>query len=309
MPGSPRYAVIVSRFPKFTETFILQELRGLEERGLEFELYAITHETPEQLQPEAADLDARANYVRLGSREVVAAQYHWLRHAPGRYLKAWLRALSLSRGSTETLVRAPVTMMLAAAMARRMQRQHIDRVHAHWATYPTLAAVVVKQLTDIPYSFTGHAHDIFVGYSGLGPKVAGADLVITCTDHGRRILVDSMGAEGARDAAKVALVHHGVRLDRFALQPLRERGSGRSIHLVCVGSLEEHTGHRYLLDACRLLVDDGVDVTLELLGDGALREQLDAQIRDLRLKDRVVVRGRQPIDVVREALGRADAMA
>jgi hypothetical protein len=34
----PRYAVIVSRFPKFTETFILQELRGMEARGLDFEL-------------------------------------------------------------------------------------------------------------------------------------------------------------------------------------------------------------------------------------------------------------------------------
>jgi glycosyltransferase involved in cell wall biosynthesis len=309
MSGLPRYAVIVSRFPKFTETFILQELRGLEARGLDFELYAITHETPEQLQPDAAALDARANYIERSSREVVVAQLHWLRRSPGKYLRAWFRALSLSRGSLETLVRAPVTMVLAAAMARRMQRQGVDRVHAHWATYPTLAAVVVKELTGIPYSFTGHAHDIFVGYSGLGPKVAGADLVLTCTDHGRKILVDSVDANTPGVADKVALVHHGVQLERFGLQPLRDRGSSRSLHIVCVASLDEYKGHRHLLDACRLLVDDGVDATIELIGDGPLREDLEAQTRKLRLADRVVVRGRQPIEVVREALERADVMA
>ena len=69
-----------------------------------------------------------------------------------------------------------------------MQGQGVQRVHAHWATYPTLAALVVKQLAGIPYSFTGHAHDIFVGYGGLGRKVDEADLVITCTAHGRDIL-------------------------------------------------------------------------------------------------------------------------
>jgi glycosyltransferase involved in cell wall biosynthesis len=197
-------------------------------------------------------------------------------------------------------------MALAAAMARRMQAQGVQRVHAHWATYPTLAALVIKQLAGIPYSFTGHAHDIFVGYSGLGPKVASADLVITCTAHGRDIL---RRAGGGRVDDRIALVHHGVQLDRFTRQPLHERASGRQLHVLCVGSLDEYKGHRFLLEACRLLVDDGIDVTLELIGDGPLRSDLEAQARQLRLADRVVVRGRQPSDVVREALRRSDVMA
>ena len=76
-----------------------------------------------------------------------------------------------------------------------------------------------------------------------------------------------------------------------------------------MASLDEYKGHRFLLDACRLLVDDGIDVSLELIGDGSLRAELEAQIRRLGLGDRVAVRGREPIEGVWEALRRADAMA
>jgi len=306
---SPRYGVIVSRFPKFTETFILQELRALEARGLDFELYAITHESSEQLQPDAVELDARANYLSLLSLEVATAQLHWLATAPLRYLKAWVGAIGMGRRSAETLVRTPAAVLLAATMARRMQQQGVERVHAHWATYPTLAAWVIKELTGIPYSFTAHAHDIFVEFGGLRPKIDGADLALTCTDHGRGIIVDR---GGPASSGKVVLVHHGVQLDRFDRQPLRATlgaEGDRSLRVLCVGSLEEYKGHRHLVDACRLLVDDGIDVHLELLGEGPLRADLEAQIARLGLGERVAVRGRQPSAVVRESLRNCDVFA
>jgi len=260
----PRYAVIVSRFPKFTETFILQELRGMEERGLPLELFAITHETPEQLQPDAADLDRRANYIELRSAAVAKANLSWLARAPITYLRAWAEALWLSRKSTETLVRAPAVVLLAAAMAKRMQELGVQRVHAHWATYPALAALVIKRLTDLPYSFTAHAHDIFVDFGGLATKVREADLVLTCTDHGRGILTR---AGGPTSEDKVVLVHHGVDLGRFELQPPATR-EHRELRVLCVAALQEYKGHRHLFEACRRLVDEGIDPAGAVVGAG-----------------------------------------
>lgn len=302
--GPPRYAVIVSRFPKFTETFILQELRGMEERGLPIELYAITHETPEQLQPAAADLDRRANYIELRSAALWKANLAWLTRRPGRYLRAWVEALWLSRRSTETLVRAPAVVLLAAAMASSMQSKGVERVHAHWATYPALAALVVKRLTGLPYSFTAHAHDIFVDFGGLGTKVHEADLVLTCTDHGRKILVE---AGGPGSETKVHLVHHGVNLAGFQQEPLVEPETRTHLHLLCVAALQEYKGHRYLLEACRTVANDDLDITLELIGDGELRGELEALARSLGMHDRIVFRGRQPSAEVRDALARCDA--
>ncbi len=303
MSSPPRYAVIVSRFPKLTETFILQELVGLEARGLDIDLYAIIHESPEQMQPAAEELDRRANYFSAVSLETVAAVLFWAVTKPVTFARVWMRAIKMNRAHRETLLRTPAALVIAMAMARRMQADGVDRVHAHWATYPTLAAWTIKQLTGIPYSFTGHAHDLFGHPGGLDRKVRDADLVLTCTDSGRLRVVQLAGASAG---GKVVTVHHGVDLERFAQQPLAGRG-GRQLHLLCVAAFMEYKGHRYLLDACRILVDEGVDVSLELIGDGPLRAELEAYVKELRLADRVVFRGRQSSDAVLEATRRTDA--
>lgn len=277
----------------------------MEERGLPLELFAITHETPEQLQPDAADLDRRANYIELRSAAVAKANLSWLARAPITYLRAWAEALWLSRKSTETLVRAPAVVLLAAAMAKRMQELGVQRVHAHWATYPALAALVIKRLTDLPYSFTAHAHDIFVDFGGLATKVREADLVLTCTDHGRGILTR---AGGPTSEDKVVLVHHGVDLGRFELQPPATR-EHRELRVLCVAALQEYKGHRHLFEACRRLVDEGIDVTLELIGDGELRGELEALAGALGMSDRILFRGRRPSADVHAALARCDAFA
>jgi colanic acid/amylovoran biosynthesis glycosyltransferase len=133
--------------------------------------------------------------------------------------------------------------------------------------------------------------------------VAAADLVLTCTSFGRDIIIER---SHPRAADKVVVVHHGVDLTRLAFEPMAERGASRQLHLLCVGTFQEYKGHRYLFEACRLLVDNGIDVSLELVGDGDLRAELEALVAELKLADRVVFRGRQSSEVVREAIRRCD---
>lgn len=301
--SGPKYAFIVSRFPKLTETFVLRELQGLAARGLDFELFSLIHETSAELQPEAAELDSRAQYLSMRSAEPLAALWFWLRRDPRRVASAARLAARASRQSRAAIVRLPVVFLAALAMARRMESLGVERVHAHWATYPTLAALIIKQLTGIPYSFTGHAQDIFVERGGLGIKVAEADLVITCTDHGRGVI--RRQSESA-DADKVVLLHHGTNLDSFAVLPLRSPRSG-PLRLVCVASLDEKKGHRYLLDACRVLGERNVAVELKLVGDGPLRGALEQQIIELGIGDRVELLGRQNSSEVRAWLEWSDA--
>jgi glycosyltransferase involved in cell wall biosynthesis len=300
MADAPRYAFITSRFPQLTETFILRELRGLEERGLDFELYAITHQGDEHMQPDAVELDRRANYFNWRSGEAVAAQWHWLRRDPARWARALWHAIRASAGTKDALVRVPVVWMLAGAMARRMQQQGVQRVHAHWITYPTLAAMIIRELAGIPFSITAHAGDIYGG-TGMAPRVAAADLVLTCTADGRREL---LAQAGDRFADEIRIIYHGSDLSRFMFEPLPARGA--ALRMLCVASLLDYKGQRYLIDACRILRDRGVAFELVLIGDGTLRDELEAQTARLGLGGEVRFMGRQPHPVVRAELSACD---
>lgn len=203
-------------------------------------------------------------------------------------------------------MRAPLLVALAAAMARRMTAQGVVRVHAHWATYPTMTAVCIQEIAGIPYSFTGHAHDIFADRAGLGTKVDRADLVMTCTDHGRSILVETAG-DRARAETTVHLVHHGVRLGTFTPQPLRLREPGDPFRILCVAALQEYKGHRFLLEASALLTSRGVTNTVTMIGDGELRGELEELASSLGVDARFL--GRQASDVVRQEVTAADCFA
>ena len=77
------------------------------------------------------------------------------------------------------------------------------------------------------------------------------------------------------------------------------------VHLVTVGHLVPNKGHATVIDAVRSLRQDGMDVRLDVVGDGPQRGALDRRRRDFRLDDSVTLHGRVPLDEVRALYRRA----
>ena len=137
----------------------------------------------------------------------------------------------------------------------------MEHVHAHYATYPALAAWICIRLTGTPYSFTAHAHDIFVDQSMLAPKLADAAFAVTISDYNRRFLSEY------GDPARIHVVHAGIDTPRSP--------SGRAVpaegpvRALCVASLQEYKGHAVLLEA--LAGSPELErVALDLVGGGPL---------------------------------------
>jgi glycosyltransferase involved in cell wall biosynthesis len=300
---SPRVAYITSRFPKLSETFVLYEILAIEELGVNVEIFPLIREREPVQHQEASRLAERAHDVRLMSRAVVAAQWYWLRRRPGAYLRAWWAAIRGNVASPRFLARAMVVVPLAATFARRMSGLEVVHIHAHWATHPTLAAYVASLLTAIPYSFTAHAHDIYVDRSMLLEKITRASFVVTISEYNRRFLERHYG-EVARD--RVVVIHCGT--DPTLFQPPPSRAGGPWT-VVCVASLQPQKGQRYLIDAVRRLVADGIDVRCLLVGDGETRAELERQVGAAGLEDHVLFLGQQPRHRVVELVGGADVVA
>jgi glycosyltransferase involved in cell wall biosynthesis len=247
---------------------------------------------------------ARTRYHRGLSREVVAAQLHWLVRRPRAYLRAWTRAIRGNRRSLEFLAKALVVVPRAAFIAREVQARGLEHVHAHWATHPALAALVVRELTGLTYSFTAHAHDLYMNRAMLDEKIADASFVVTISEYNRALIREMYGPDAA---AKTVIVRCGVDVRRFG--PRAEPAPREVPVVACVAGLRDYKGQVYLIDACARLRARDVAFRCLLVGDGPERPRLEAQIAANGLRAHVRLLGARPHDEVRALFARADVVA
>lgn len=313
---TPRVAYIVSRFPHASETFIVRELDALRAQGVALELRSLFGPVPSAVHPRARPWLSELR--RPDARAGAAALAGWARRRPLR-LAATIGAICRGYGrSPSRLVRALATLPLAAAHARELERSSVTHVHAHYATYPALAAWIAWRLTGIPYSFTAHAHDLYVDQSLLARKLADARFAVAISEFNRRFLA----RYGGDAVTPVQVVHCGVEPAAYPFEPRRLAPEGPVVAL-CVASLQEYKGHRYLLEALgrgmpprggagdegsgEALAEETLQrVRLELVGDGELRQQLETLVAELGLSERVRFHGSLPEPEVAALLERAD---
>lgn len=293
----PRIAYVVSRFPKVTETFIVREIHAAISAGVEVDVYSLLYEDQDVVQSEAESLMDRVTWGnRLPISEVPAAVGTWLLRRPVRTLSLLLTTLRSNLRSPSFLARALVTVPVAMAFALRMERDRVGHIHAHWATHPALAAWVIHQLTGVTYSVTVHAHDLYVDRAMLETKLRDASAVVTISEFNRSLLLRT----DPTLADRLHVIRCGVSVpDR---NPRRERASDL---VVCVASLEDYKGHRYLIEAVALLAGEGRELIVLLVGDGELRSELERDVEAAGLTAVIRFLGHQPSERVHELLDEA----
>lgn len=282
---------VVSRFPKTTETFIAREALGVSELGHTVVMVAINREPNEIVQTEAAgflsDLTAVSDASPIG---LLRSQLRWLRRSPRRLARMWWRSLIGNVGSPTFLARAAVTAMGAPWTADRLTQRGVEYLHAHWGTHSALFAHQLSLLTNLPYSVTLHAHDLYVERSMLHAKLQAAAAVVTISEHNRRMI-----AELYPDVAdNIEVVHCGVDVE--AITPRICAPTNSPPVLTVVAGLRNYKGHSYLLDAHKILEKRGVIVNLDVVGDGPLRDELEASVRGSAIEHRVTFHGARPVD-------------
>jgi glycosyltransferase involved in cell wall biosynthesis len=140
-------------------------------------------------------------------------------------------------------------------------------------------------MTGLPWSFAGHASDIYLDPTGLPQKLRAARFVTTCTEESRRYL---LGLVPDLDPTRIITVHHGLDLSRAAAV---ERTPAGGAMLLAVGTLRDCKGYDTLISAVARLRAGGVSADLTIVGDGEDRPQLEAQVRRLGLAERVTFTG------------------
>jgi colanic acid/amylovoran biosynthesis glycosyltransferase len=302
-PRRLKVAYVMSRFPKLSETFVLGEILAVEEHGVEVELFPLLRERAEVVHPEAAALCERARFQPFLSLPILGSQLHFLRRGPRRYVGALWALLRGTWGSANYLVGALGIFPKVVHGARLMEADGIAHVHCHFSNHPAAAGFVINRLTGIPYSFTAHGFDLHVDRHMLCEKVAEAAFVVAVSEYNRKLILEECGE---RSRSRLTVIHCGV--DTGLFRPREHAAAARPFSILCVGTLHEVKGQAYLVEACRLLVEAGVDVTCTLVGDGRDRTALVRQIATAGLEGRVAVAGPRTRADVAELLGRAHVL-
>lgn len=298
-PARQAIAVLLSRFPLVTETFILREIEELERQGQAVRLVPLMRERHAIVHREAEAWLPRALFTPLLSPGIVAANARTLARQPYRYVALLGRVVLGSVRSWNVLVRTVTLFPKCVYLAERLEREGIRHVHAHYATHPATAALIISSLAPITFSFTAHAHDLFVAWRRplLGWKVRRARFIRVISAFNGYFLRALYPAS----AGKIRVIHVGVEPDKYR-RGTTESGGAR---LLCVAALQPYKGLPVLIEACAHLRGAGFRFQCDIVGDGALRESLAATIAQAGLGDCVRLRGALRQDEVAGLLGDA----
>jgi glycosyltransferase involved in cell wall biosynthesis len=300
-----RIAVVMKCWPRLSETFIAQEMAGLEARGLKLAIYSLRLPTDPAIHPVHARVKAPIGYLP-----------EYLRNDPLRVLRAWWKARrlpgyatarkrflkDLARDRTANRMRRfGQAMVLAAEMP-----PSIERLYAHFLHTPASATRYAALMRGLPWSASAHAKDIWTSEDWeLRAKLGDIDWLITCTKFGLARLTQLVP-----DQDRLRLVYHGLDLANLPPPPRnRSRRDGSNpddpVIILSVGRRVPKKGYDDLLAALAGLPKD-LNWRFEHIGAGVLGDALEATAVRLGVAGRCTWFGALPQARVFEAYARAD---
>jgi glycosyltransferase involved in cell wall biosynthesis len=298
-----RVAYVLKRFPRLSETFILNEILELERRGVEVTIFAYLRPNDGRFHAQIARLRAKVHYFEgLDPRrwhEWLAAEWSVL---GSRQEHFWgLLRESLERGDSLHVNE----ILWGTWVAAQCMKLRVEHMHSHFGTMSSTVAWFASRVSGIPFSFTAHAKDIYV-YSftehRLREKMMAASRVITVTEYNRTYLLQN---NPDLDPTRVRVVYNGVDLDFFRPSEAERREPGL---VLSVGRLIPKKGFEDLLQACAGLRRRGVEFRAVIVGEGPEEGALLQQREILGLQDHVELAGPLPQDDVLALMHRASVL-
>ncbi len=300
-PARGAVGFVLKGYPRLSETFIAQEIRALETRGLDIRIVSLRHPTDRKRHPIHAEIAASVLYLpEYLWREPLRVLRGWRasRALPGyrRARAAFLRDLRRDR-TPNRIRRFGQALVLASELPA-----DVTRLHAHFMHTPASVARYAALMRGLPWSLSAHAKDIWTTPAWeQREKLAECGWAVTCTQAGAAHLRDL-----APERERVTLIYHGLDGARFPT-PRRRVGAraAEPVQILSVGRAVAKKGYDDLLVALARLPRE-LAWRFTHIGGGPLLTDLQRQARDLRIAEHIEWRGAQAQEAVLAAYREAD---
>lgn len=304
-----RIAFVVGKFPALSETFILNQITGLIDRGHAVDIFATRPEVPACPEEVARyGLLARTRYapavprnplVRAIKAAVILGVHGW---------KDVPKAIGALNGFRYGREAWSLRLLFAVAPFLGRATRRYDVLHCHFGNHGLRGMFLrdVKAL-DGRLVTTFHGADVSRSVRRYGAGVyerlfASGDLFLPVSERWRRRLID-LGCP----ASRIRVHHMGIDCRLFAFRH-RQPDPERPVRLISVCRLVEKKGIQYGIRAVAALATSGRAITYDIVGDGPMRRPLLRLIEALDVGAVVKMHGWKSNEEVRIMLQSAHAL-
>lgn len=295
-----KIAFLVGTFPKLSETFILNQITGLIDRGHEVDIFADT--SSDEAIPLHGDvckygLQRRTvHFCGAESFQMPANRIHRLLKASSLFLRNFARrptcllnCLNFVKYGKES---ASLSLLYKAVTF--LGRGHYDVLYCHFGSNGLLGAMLkdvgaVRSRLVTVFHGADMSRSIRRGGRSLYNRLfRHGDLFLPVSRRWRDELI-ALGCE----EGKIVVHRMGIDLRKFAPR-LSYRTEAGKIIVLTVGRMVEKKGIRYGISAIRKVLERYPDLEYRIVGDGPLRTELEEMIRDFGLGAKVRLLGGMP---------------
>lgn len=283
--SAPTLGYILKGYPRISETFISNEILLLEKLGLRMRLFPMRHPREDFCHDSVKEIKAQVDYLPT---ELLLDFPRLL--LPNIFLAAkrptpFLHGLKLARMRFQRTGKLATFkhLLQAGYLSNKhlLKDKTITHIHGHFAHSPTSVTMFAALLSDLPFSFTAHAKDIYTSNPDqLREKIRLARFVVTCTDYNRRYLENLVTDK----TTPIHCIYHGIDLNLFAPKTNHTQCIA-PYKLFTIARMTEKKGLPTIYNALHLLKEKKISFKHTLIGDGDDRIKIEQLITDLNLND------------------------
>lgn len=298
----PRVGYFLRCYPRFSQTFVVNEILELERQGLDIDILSQRRPADGIFHDSVCRVRAKTDYLPETIIGNVGKFRRALRSCCRKNPRGFRTALA---AKLRTRGVSSLELCHAACLVRWAKKRGIKSIHVHFGTGEATVAWLSAMMGGPSYSLTLHAFDIFretVDRALLARKINGSRFAVTVCESNRRFMIEHLpGVESDR----IRVNYNGIDLERFSRNG--ELRQPRTIF--AVGRLIEKKGFIYLVRAMGELRQRGMSAECHIAGDGPLEQTLRDEIKRLGLDSNVKLLGPLRQEQVRQRMQHATCLA
>jgi glycosyltransferase involved in cell wall biosynthesis len=308
-----RIGYFIPEFPGQTHIFFWREWHVLKELGVEADW--VSTRPPKAISSHTWAREAGQNtsyLVPFTFRDGVEAATTILKAGPRHWLRCLSSIFQAKNLSFSQRLRLLALLLPGAKLAHIAQLKEWSHIHVHSCADAAHIAMFASLLTEIPYSLTLHGPTLEVYGPNQEQKWKHASFGIVVS---QKLIEDIQKKLAGSLPEKILFAPMGVNINTIKRSiPYSVWHEGTPCRIFVCGRLNRVKGHKDLIQAIKILRDQGVDVRLQIAGEdeqggSGYHKELELFIQSESLSEFVSLLGAVSEETVRSGLENAHIFA